>query len=403
MKENGFASFLQVKVGSVAEQIRGVSYSKDDARSEPSKGFIPVLRANNVSDEGLVLKDFVFIPHEGVQSRQLLRKGDILVVASSGSLDVVGRAAMVQEDMDAGFGAFCKVVRPNSNVDSRYLAHFFRTPEYRRTISSLAGGANINNLRGEHIDDLLLPLPSVAEQKRLAAILDHADGIRRKRQQALRLADDFLRSVFLDMFGDPVTNPKGWKTSTLGDLVIEGDTINYGVIQPGSDYPGGVPLVRAGDINAADPDVTKLKQIDPEIDRNYDRSRLHGGEVLIGCVGAVGATCIAPSSWAGINIARAVARIRLQREMEPEFILALLRTEALQRYFAEEIRVVAQPTLNIKQIKETPIMVPPATLRKEFASVASRIIKAKERQEGSARSSEDLFQSLQHRAFTGQL
>ncbi len=77
-------------------------------------------------------------------------------------------------------------------------------------------GANIKNIRKSELEQFKLPLPSLEEQKRIAAILDKADSLRRKRQQALQLADDFLRATFLDLFGDPVTNPKGWPVKPLG-------------------------------------------------------------------------------------------------------------------------------------------------------------------------------------------
>jgi type I restriction enzyme S subunit len=95
--------------------------------------------------------------------------------------------------------------------------------------------------------------------------------------------------------------------------------------------------------------------------------------------------------------------VNLRPEIEPEFILALLRTEALQRYFSGEIRVVAQPTLNIKQIKEAPIIMPPSDSRKRFALLCRQLLETQARQQGSFIEVEALFQSLQHRAFTGQL
>ena len=317
-----------------------------------------------------------------------------------------GKAAMASPlNQKIGFGSTeFHVLRAKDKTDPRFLFHAVWNSRFRKEAArNMTGSAGQKRVPKSFLERYQIACPLPAEQKRLAAILDQADAIRRKRQQALRLTDDFLRSVFLDFFGDPVNNPKGWETCPLSDLIANGDTVNYGVIQPGTDYPGGIPLVRAGDVASANPDVSKLKHIDPEIDGNYERSRLRGGEVLIGCVGAVGATCIAPKSWKGVNIARAVARIRLRPDIEAEFILALLRTEALQRYFTEEIRVVAQPTLNIKQIKETKIMLPPATLRKQFVALARKILETKENQVLAANEAENLFQSIQHGAFTGQL
>ena len=86
-------------------------------------------------------------------------------------------------------------------------------------MNTVAGvGGSLVRARPAEVERIEIPLPPLAEQKRIAAILDKADAIRRKRQQAIQLADDFLRAVFLDMFGDPVTNPKGWEIAELGSI-----------------------------------------------------------------------------------------------------------------------------------------------------------------------------------------
>ncbi|MBK6865073.1 MAG: restriction endonuclease subunit S [Ideonella sp.] len=107
---------------------------------------------------------------------------------------------------------------PNDKVDAGYLAQFFKTPSYRRTISSLAAGANINNLKSEHLDDLLIPLPPFPEQRRIAAILDQADALRAKRREALAQLDSLTQSIFIEMFGDPIANPLGWALVEIGDF-----------------------------------------------------------------------------------------------------------------------------------------------------------------------------------------
>ena len=216
-----------VRVGDLAEQIRGVTYAKGDASDEPRDGYVPILRAGNISDEGLSLSDLVFVPAARVSDRQFLKRNDVLVAASSGSLDVVGKAALVNSDVKAGFGAFCKVLRPSAEVHPAYFAHFFRTPAYRGRVSALAAGANINNLRNEDLDDLTLPLPSAEEQRRLAEILDRADALRAKRRAALAQVGGLTQAIFLEMFGDPVANPRRWpEEARLGDVaeIVSGVT-----------------------------------------------------------------------------------------------------------------------------------------------------------------------------------
>ena len=149
-----------MNLSEIMTQIRGLSYSKKDSQNDSFKGSIPVLRAGNIQYSRIQEEDYVYVSNNLVKDKQYLRQGDVLIAASSGSISIVGKAAMVEYDMDATFGAFCKVLRPNlEKVDCNYFKHFFETAYYKRTIKSLAEGANINNLKTEHFDDLEIPLP----------------------------------------------------------------------------------------------------------------------------------------------------------------------------------------------------------------------------------------------------
>src|SRR5258708_6283199 len=208
-----------VRVGDVAMQVRGVSYAKEDASSVALPGYLPILRAGNITDNGLVFDELVFVPSKRISSVQKVRRHDVVVAASSGSLDVVGKAAPAASDFEGGFGAFCKVLRPTEKIDPRYFAQFFKTQDYRNRASSLAAGININNLRNEHLDDMRIPLPPIAEQQRIAAILVQADELRAKRRATLVKMDTLIESIFLNTFDDPVLNSKGWPRVPFGELL----------------------------------------------------------------------------------------------------------------------------------------------------------------------------------------
>ncbi len=147
------------------------------------------------------------------QVRYALRRGDI-VFARTGA--TTGKSFLIRECPDgAVFASYLIRVRPSKAVDSGYLAHFFDTPFYWQQITKSATGSTQPGVNSTKLKELDVPLPSLSEQKRIAGILDQADGLRRKRQQALALTDQFLRSTFLDLFGDPVTNPKRWPTQKV--------------------------------------------------------------------------------------------------------------------------------------------------------------------------------------------
>jgi type I restriction enzyme S subunit len=250
-----------VKIGDLCDQIRGVTYSKEDASDGPGIDLVPILRAGNITDAGLVFDDLVYVPRSCVAEKQMVKKHDVIVAASSGSLDVVGKTAQATCDYAGSFGAFCKVLRPKQIVEPRYFAHYFKTKAYRRIISQKAAGANINNLRSGDLEDLEIPLPAFSDQRRIADILDRADALRAKRRSALARLDELTQAIFIEMFGDPGDNPKAWPMATLADLF---DIARGGSPRPIDDYitddPNGINWIMIGDTSEGGKYISSTKK-----------------------------------------------------------------------------------------------------------------------------------------------
>lgn len=208
----------KIKLATVCQQIRGVSYTPKDMAEIPTEGYIPILRANNIQEK-LVFNELVYVNANKISEIQLLKGGDIVVCASSGSKNLVGKAVrFVSSPVDqVSFGAFCKVVRPR-NIDASYLSHFFNSSYYRNTISKIAQGASINNIRNEHLDNLDINVPTPSEQKRIAERLDKVQELIAKQKEQIAKLDLLIKSRFLDMFGDPISNPKKWPSRRMGDI-----------------------------------------------------------------------------------------------------------------------------------------------------------------------------------------
>jgi type I restriction enzyme S subunit len=392
------------RIADLAEQIRGVSYDKEDASSTPRPGFLPILRAGNITDEGIVFEDLVFVPADRISEKQKIRKNDVIIAASSGSLDVVGKAARALQDFDGGFGAFCKVLRPGPDIDPSYFAHFFRTPEYRRRVSSLAAGVSINNLKNEHLDEILIPLPPLPEQRRIAAILDKADELRAKRRAALKKLDELTQSIFLDMFGDPATNPKGWPVFPLADLCcIAGE---YGAGVASKPYDPELPrYIRITDITDSG-DLTP-DAVSPAGDASeWAAYSLEPGDVLFARSGAtVGKTYLHRQSYGRSVFAGYLIRFRVRPDrILPEYLFHFTRTSAYRRWVAARQRVVAQPNINAQQYgQELYIPCPPLELQARFKDQLNHIDRVRTEYHTALIDTDALFASLQHRAFRGEL
>ena len=163
----------RVRLGDIAQVVRGVTYKKEQASGQPATDMLPILRATNVQDGTLVLdSDLVFVPAALVSDTQKLRVGDIVIATSSGSKHLVGKTAQVREAWQGSFGAFCAAIRPTSNIDQRYLGYFFETREYKDYISKKALGVNINNLRRGDLEEISVPVAPLDQQKRIVAEIE---------------------------------------------------------------------------------------------------------------------------------------------------------------------------------------------------------------------------------------
>ncbi len=396
------------QVGDLCDQIRGVTFRKSESVPKSTPGYLPVLRAGNISDAGLDFDDLLYVPADRVSAKQMLRRHDVLVAASSGSLSVVGKAARACDDFSGGFGAFCKVLRPNDKVDPVYFSHFFRTRAYRRRISSLAAGANINNLKNEDLNGLEIPIPPLPEQRRIAAILDKADELRAKRRAALAALDTLTQSIFIDMFGDPTSADGRWETSALASLVSR--PFQNGAYFPKSAYVDhdGVEMVHMGDafngmiergnlkrVRASSSEVEKYGLSDSDI-LVARRSVNYGGSVKPTRVPISPNPLIFESSL-----------IRLTPDngrMNPVYLFHYLANERIRQRFV--FPLVTRSTIsgiNQANLAKVPVAVPPLGLQQRFAERVAEVELLSRSVHYTEDELDQLFASLQHRAFSGAL
>lgn len=358
-------------------------------------GNIPWIKSGDLREK-TVIEASEFITDLGVQksSAKMVPKGAILLAMYGAT---VGRMAMLGIDA-ATNQAVCSIIPDQDKAFPKYVyyALLSKVPDFLR---NAVGGAQPNISQGK-IKATRIPLPPLEEQKRVATILDKADAIRRKRQQAIQLADEFLRAVFLDMFGDPVTNPKGWKIVELAKLIDPSDKLNYGVVQPGEHDIEGVPLVRSGDLGDRPPSMHSLRRVSDPIDHKHRKSRLKGNEILIACVGSIGKVGWVSEEMKGWNIARAVTRIPVKDDVNREYLYRYLQNPVVQGYFARETRAVAQPTLNVGLIAKTPIALPPTKLQKEFLRQYEKVSRLTGRFSLSVSDQDSLFGSISQKAFS---
>ena len=271
-------------------QIRGVSYKPSDLHDSLNKNSIILLRANNINNGKINFEDVVYVDKSKVSETQVLRKNDILICASSGSKKLVGKAASFNESIECTFGAFCKVIRPR-NILGSYLSAFFQSEYYRFHISQLANGANINNIKNEHINSFSIPERSFEEQKEISYKVSSLNGIIESYNRELDLLDELIKARFVEMFGD-VQDAKKHSNKQLKDIC---NTVTGGTpsTKHAEYYNGTIPWISTVSLGPNYIDGTTAKAfITQEAVDNSSTKIIPSGSILFGTRVGVGKSSI---------------------------------------------------------------------------------------------------------------
>ncbi len=259
-----------------------------------------------------------YISHIGFKScaTYLLPKGSVLLTSRA----PIGNLAIAGRDMCTNQGFKCLV--PNNNVDSTYL--YYCMMAYSEKLKVLGNGATFKEVSKKIVEEFEIPLPPLAEQKRIAAILDKADSLRRKNQQAIQLADQFLRAVFLDLFGDPVTNPKGWERCKFESLI---NMVTYGLTVRPEYLAEGVPLISAREIRSGQINFDGAPKIsEKDFGKLSEKARPNFQDILFSKTGSIGHCAIVESNLKFAVTQNAARIVPNTENCEPLFLLSLLRT-----------------------------------------------------------------------------
>jgi restriction endonuclease S subunit len=313
-----------------------------------------------------------------------------------------GKIAIAKPTRRIGFGSTeFHVVRAHPEaLDPRYLLHFLRQASIRLDGQrKMTGSAGQRRVPQHFLDNLGIPLPPLPEQKRIAEILDKADALRAKRRTALAQLDTLTQSIFLDMFGDPATNPKGWATARLSDLC---NLVRGSSPRPQGDprfFGGPVPRLMVADITRDGWSVT------PKIDSLTVEGAKHSRPVPAGTVVMAVSGNIGLVSQLAVDACvhdGFVAFTELNRERcEPEFLMALLHFSKTlhEKHKAGAIFI----NLTTTDIKAMSLPIPPRRIQSEFTVRLQSVNELKEKERAFLQTLDALFASIQQRAFRGEL
>lgn len=293
-------------------------------------------------------------------------------------------------------------ITPGPEVDSTYLVHFLESQAH--LLKRESRGATIKGVAREIVGNLPLALPSIAEQRRIAAILNKADAIRTKRRSLLAHIDSLERSSFLEAFGDldarshvtdALLESKGAiRTGPFGSQLLHEEFVDEGVAVLGLDNVVGNDFKWA-----------KRRFVTPAKYAELSRYTVHPGDVLISIMGTVGRCVVVPEGIPASINTKHICAITLDRSVaQPTFVrAAFLWHPATRRYLAHETKGAIMAGLNMGIIKRMPLPLPPLGAQIQFADKVAAIHAERDRVATALETDEELFTALRHRAFLGEL
>ncbi|ELI7416915.1 restriction endonuclease subunit S, partial [Escherichia coli] len=355
-----------VSIESVAKVITG----KTPPKADPNcfGGNIPFITPSELTDSDYLLKPETTLTEKGLATTKLIPKNSILVccIGSLGKMAIADLPVATNQQINS-------VIFDDDKIYYRF--GFYALKLLKNDLKKIAPSTTVAIINKSRFSELKIPCPPLEEQKRIATILDKADGIHKKREQAIKLADDFLRAKFLEMFGTPANNIHRFPKGTIRDLV---DSVNYGTSAKASIDSGEYPILRMGNITYQGRwDFTDLKYLDLSV-KEKDKYLVKEGDLLFNRTNSkelVGKTAVyeedRPMAFAGYLI-----RVRPNSIGNNYYISGYLNSIHGKITLMNMCKsIVGMANINAQELQNIEILIPPKHLQDEYEIIYKKIKK----------------------------
>ena len=360
---------------------------------------VPIIRISDINKNFVTSENAVRIKYSSVFENFKLSKGDLLIAMSGATTGKYG----IYNSEEAGFQnqrVGCFVIKDLKKLNSRYLLQTLRF--LKPVIERKAHGSGQPNISTKDIEDLEIPLPSLSTQIQIANILSKAEILIEQRKQSISLLDEFLKSTFLEMFGDPTSNKKKYPKAKIRDVVTE---VKYGTSKP-AEEEGKYPYLRMNNITTDGYwDLSKLKYINMGDDEKA-KCVVRKGDLLFNRTNSkelVGKTAVFNLDEEMI-IAGYLIRLRFKENINPYFVWGYLNSlHGKQTLLGMCKSIVGMANINAQELQDIKIIIPPIELQNQFAAIVTKTEALKEQYKKSLQELENLYGSLSQQAFKGAL
>lgn len=367
----------------------------------------PYVRAANVGWQGWKFDDVKSMNFSDSEMQiYRLEPGDLLLNEASGSAAEVGKPALWEGQIpNCAFQNTLIRVRPGAAADSRYLLHYFSHCAASGRFARSSRGVGIFHLGRKALAEWPVPLPAVEEQRRIAAVLDAADALRAKRRDALAKLDTLTQAIFMEMFGTPEVNVHDFAKRRIGEVaeVKGGKRLPKGSVY--SAGPTAYPYIRVTDFNDGVVDARELRYLTEEVHSAISSYTVAAGDVIISIAGSIGQVATVPAALDGANLTENAAKLvrKSTDELATEYLANCLQTHYVQNQISARTGRVTIGKLALFRIESIEILIPPLELQQDFEERVAVVEAMRARAKETCELMENLFASIQHRAFRGEL
>lgn len=333
----------------------------------------------------------------------ILQDGDLLM-SHINSVQYLGRTVLYEkqgnEKIIHGMNLLGLKARRDIIIPA-YARYCFYSYSFRQQIGRITKkSVNQASFAVADLKKIKIKVPDLSEQSRVVDILNRLNQVIEDRQQELQKLDDLTKARFVERFGDPVDNPMGWNKKRLQDIVSDDCSISYGIVQTGDDKEEGVPVFRPVDIVNRVPKLDELKKTTEEISNKYKRTILKGREMLITVRANIADTCIVGEEFKGCNVGRGIVPIRTKEDiMVLEFLKYLMDSKHLNDDIKRKAKGITLIQLNMEDLREVELIIPPVEQQKIFVDFAKKIDKSKVEVQKALDETQKLFDSLMQQYF----
>lgn len=285
----------------------------------------------------------------------------------------IGKVAITTEPMYCNQG-FKNIVCGNKFFNG-FLYYYLIANQ--KELNRRGNGVTFKEISKKNVEAFPVIVPSLYEQQAIATELDTVQEMIDGYKAQIADLDTLAQSIFMEMFGDPLDNPKGWKKDLLENIVHSKCAISYGIVQPGEDEENGIPVIRPVDLTSTYVSLNGLKKVSPSISNNYRRTILRGDEILLCVRGTTGIVSLATEELKGCNVTRGIVPLYFDSQNR-WFIYYCFKSSGINNEIQKHTKGATLKQINIGELRRISFPIPPLHRQQQFAKQVEAIEKQKD-------------------------